>query len=69
MHNWAAKAAAYADCIGRTSNPAFWKFIQVLMIPVHITESNADEKLNAIADLAGVKSADMRRVCREIRKR
>src|SRR5277367_4011978 len=28
MHDWAAKAAAYADCVGRNSNPAFWKFIQ-----------------------------------------
>src|ERR1700716_903941 len=27
MHNWAAKGAAYADCVGRASNDAFWKFI------------------------------------------
>jgi hypothetical protein len=24
MHNWAAKGAAYADCVGRASNDAFW---------------------------------------------
>jgi protein-disulfide isomerase len=60
MHNWAAKAAAYADCIGRTSNPAFWKFIQgTYDAQSDITESSADEKLNAIADAAGVKSADI----------
>src|ERR1700693_3930148 len=27
-HEWAAKAAAYADCIGRNSSDAFWKFMQ-----------------------------------------
>src|SRR5579863_10387071 len=26
MHDWAAKAAAYADCVGRSSPDAFWKF-------------------------------------------
>src|SRR5215471_15327065 len=26
-HEWAAKAAAYADCIGRSNNGAFWKFV------------------------------------------
>lgn len=60
MHNWAAKAAAYADCVGRASNPAFWKFIQgTYDAQADITESNADDKLNAIADAAGVKSADV----------
>jgi len=28
MHNWANKAASYADCVGRASNDAFWKFVQ-----------------------------------------
>ena len=27
MHNWAAKGADYADCVGRASNDAFWKFV------------------------------------------
>jgi len=59
-HNWAAKAADYADCIGRSSKDAFWKFIQgTFDAQSSITEANADEKLTAIADTAGVKGADM----------
>jgi protein-disulfide isomerase len=27
MHNWAQKGAAYADCVGRASQDAFWKFV------------------------------------------
>jgi protein-disulfide isomerase len=58
-HDWAAKAAAYADCIGRTSNDAFWKFIEsVYGAQADITAANSDEKLNALADAAGAKSAD-----------
>jgi len=60
MHNWAAKAAAYADCVGRSSSDAFWKFIEgTYAAQADLTESNADEKLKAIADAAGVKSADI----------
>ena len=60
MHNWAAKAAGYADCIGRSSNDAFWKFVQgTFDEQANITEANADEKLTGIADSAGVKGADM----------
>ena len=60
MHNWAAKAAYYADCVGRTSNDAFWKFVQgTFDQQANLTEANADEKLTAIADAAGVKGADM----------
>jgi len=56
MHNWAAKGAAYADCIGRSSKDAFWKFVQgTYDEQANITESNADERLTAIADKAGVK--------------
>ena len=59
-HNWAAKAANYADCVGRSSNDAFWKFIQgTFDAQANITEANADEKLTAIADTAGVKGAEM----------
>jgi protein-disulfide isomerase len=59
-HNWAAKAAAYDDCVGRTSNDAFWKFIQKTYdAQEQITESNADEKLTAIANDSGVKGADI----------
>ena len=60
MHNWANKGAAYADCVGRASNDAFWKFVQgTFDEQSNITESNADEKLTAIADGAGVKGADI----------
>src|SRR6478672_1212912 len=27
-HDWAAKGAAYGDCVARSSNDAFWKFLQ-----------------------------------------
>jgi len=60
LHNWASKGAAYADCIGRTSNDAVWKFIQkTYEFQADITEANADEKVNAIADASGAKSADV----------
>ncbi|MGC2193258.1 MAG: thioredoxin domain-containing protein [Terriglobales bacterium] len=60
MHNWAAKAANYADCVGRSSKDAFWKFVQgTFDEQTNITESNADEKLTAIAGAAGLKGADM----------
>jgi protein-disulfide isomerase len=58
-HNWAGKAANYADCVGRSSNDAFWKFVQgTFDAQSSITEANADEKLTAIADTAGVKGSD-----------
>jgi protein-disulfide isomerase len=60
MHDWAAKAAAYADCVDRSSNDAFWKFIQsVYGAQSDITAANADEKLTALADSAGVKGTDI----------
>ncbi|MFZ0308732.1 MAG: DsbA family protein [Candidatus Sulfotelmatobacter sp.] len=60
MHNWAAKGAAYADCVGQASNDAFWKFVgRVYETQADITAENADEKLTALADGAGVKGADI----------
>jgi protein-disulfide isomerase len=60
MHDWAAKAAAYADCVSRSSNDAFWKFIQsVYGAQSDITAANADEKLTGFADSAGGKGADI----------
>jgi protein-disulfide isomerase len=60
MHNWAAKGAAYSDCVGRASNEAFWKFIsKTYETQQEITAENADEKLTAIAEGAGVKGADI----------
>jgi len=60
MHNWAAKGAAYSDCVGRASTDAFWKFVsKTYETQSDITAENADEKLTAIADGAGVKGSDI----------
>jgi protein-disulfide isomerase len=60
MHNWAEKAASYADCIGRTSKDAFFKFVQgTYDEQANITESSADEKLKAITDKSGAKGSDI----------
>jgi protein-disulfide isomerase len=60
IHNWAAKGAAYADCAAQASNDAFWKFVaKTYETQSDITAANADEKLTAIADGAGVKGADI----------
>jgi protein-disulfide isomerase len=59
-HNWAKKAASYADCVGRASNEAVWTFIQKTFdAQSTITEANADEKLTAIANDAGAKGGDI----------
>jgi protein-disulfide isomerase len=59
-HDWATKAAWYADCVGRSSNDAFWKFVHsVYDAQTDITASTADEKLTALADQAGVKGSDI----------
>jgi len=60
MHNWAAKGAAYADCVGRASNDAFWKFIKTTYEnQTEITAENADEKLTALATEAGAKGSEL----------
>jgi len=60
MHDWAMKAAELADCIGRTNSDAVWKFIgSVYGAQSDITSANADEKLKAFADAAGVNGADI----------
>jgi protein-disulfide isomerase len=60
MHNWAAKGAAYADCVGQASNDAFWKFVsKTYATQGDITAENADEKLTALANDSGVKGADI----------
>lgn len=59
-HDWAAKAAAYGDCIARSSHDTFWKFIQgTYDAQGEITASNADEKLKGIAEKVGAKSAEI----------
>ncbi|HTS38325.1 MAG TPA: thioredoxin domain-containing protein [Candidatus Solibacter sp.] len=60
MHNWAAKGAAYSDCVGRASNDAFWKFVsKTYETQSDITAATADEKLTALAEGAGLKGADI----------
>ena len=60
MHNWAGRGAAYADCVGRASNDAFWKFVsKTYEHQSDITKENVDEKLKGIADESGVKGADI----------
>ena len=60
MHNWAAKGAAYADCVAQASNEGFWKFIaKTYETQADITAENADQKLTALADGAGLKGADI----------
>src|SRR5581483_2496077 len=59
-HDWAQKAATYADCIARQDNNAFWKFIEsVYGSQTDITSATADEKLTALADKSGVKGAEI----------
>jgi protein-disulfide isomerase len=59
-HNWAEKGAEYVDCIGRASNDAVWKFIQKTYDDqANITQSNADEKLKAIATASGVNADEI----------
>lgn len=60
IHDWSMKAADYADCVGRASNDAFFKFVSaVYAAQSDITASNADEKLTGIADSVGVKGSEM----------
>jgi protein-disulfide isomerase len=60
MHDWAAKAAAYADCTARSSNDAFWKFVDsVFAAQADITAANVDEKLTGLATAAGAKGDDI----------
>jgi len=59
-HTWALKGAYYADCVGRKSNDAFWKFLHSAFdSQTDITPENADEKLTALADQAGVKGKEI----------
>jgi protein-disulfide isomerase len=59
-HNWAVKAAGYADCVGRASNDSFWKFLDsVYAAQNDITADNADQKLTDLADQSGVKGQDI----------
>jgi len=60
IHNWAMKAAQYADCVGRTSNEAYWKFTaSVYGAQTEITADNADQKLTELAEKSGVNGKDI----------
>ncbi len=60
MHNWAAKGAAYADCVGRASNDAFWKFVsKTYESQPNITADNADAMLTSIVDGVGLKGTEI----------
>jgi protein-disulfide isomerase len=54
-HDWAQKAAQYADCIAQKNEPAFWKFVDgVFAAQEMITAAEADAKLTELAVAAGV---------------
>ena len=58
MHNWAAKAANYADCVGQKTPDLMMKFVgAVFEDQENITEATADDKLNAAATKAGADPA------------
>jgi protein-disulfide isomerase len=60
MHDWAAKGAQYADCVARKSPEAFWTFVHATFDQQSdITPENADEKLTANAEKAGVKGKEI----------
>jgi len=59
-HDWSSKAAAYADCVGRSSSDNFFKFVDsVFEAQSDINAGNADEKLTALADKVGVKGSEI----------
>jgi len=60
MHNWAMKAAEYADCVGRSSNEAYWKFVDaVFEAQAQITADNADQQLTDIAGKSGANGPEI----------
>ncbi len=55
LHPWAFKAAAYADCVAQQNPDAFWKFVSsTYENQEQVTPENADQKLTALAQQAGV---------------
>jgi protein-disulfide isomerase len=54
-HPWAMKAAEYADCAGRQSNDAGWKFIAAVYEDQNsIALAIADDKLKELATASGL---------------
>jgi protein-disulfide isomerase len=59
-HDWAMKAAAFADCVSQDNYGAFWKYIDaVFNAQTDITAANADQKLTELADGVGVKGSQV----------
>jgi len=61
-HNWAMKAAEYVECVAGSSGgkDAVWKFIQKTYDDqTNITESNAEEKLKAVATASGANAVEV----------
>jgi len=60
MHNWAAKGAYYADCVGHASREGFFKFVaRAYETQQDITAENADEKLTALAVEVGLNGPEI----------
>jgi protein-disulfide isomerase len=60
-HDWAQKAAQYADCVGQKSSEQFWKFAgSIFEAQESINAANADEKLMQLATAAGADGAAMK---------
>jgi protein-disulfide isomerase len=60
MHDWAMKAASYADCLGRSNKDAHWKFVdEVFKQQSEITAANADEKLKAAVTSSGANANEV----------
>jgi len=54
QHNWAARAALWADCAGRQNADAFWKWMPtVYAAQGDITLENVDQKLGELLGAAG----------------
>ncbi|HVO61816.1 MAG TPA: thioredoxin domain-containing protein [Terriglobales bacterium] len=59
-HDWAMKAASFADCVSQFNYGAFWKYVDsVFNAQSEITAANADQKLTELADAAGVKGSQV----------
>ena len=57
-HDWASKAALVGECVAQQNQQAFWKYVHgVFDAQDQITAANAPQKLQEIAQTAGVDGA------------